>query len=108
MKSAAAIVPILLLASAARAGELYGTVSEGAKPVPAGMTLRLVCGDASAEAKTDAFGAYSVKVGATGKCALTAASVPGSPSLTVTVYDKSARYDLALVRSGAKYTILRK
>lgn len=103
----AAILTFLAAASAAGAGEIYGTLSDQGKPVAAG-TLRLACGDAAGEAKTDAYGAYSVKVSATGKCTLSVTSAPGAPSLAVTVYEKSARYDLALGRAGGKTILSRK
>jgi hypothetical protein len=35
-------------------------------------------------------------------------SLPGAPSLAVNVYEKSARYDLAVTRSGGKATLSRK
>ncbi|HKB69404.1 MAG TPA: hypothetical protein VKH46_01075 [Thermoanaerobaculia bacterium] len=108
MKTAAMLVCLLLAASAARAGEIYGTLSDEGKPVGAGTTLRLACGEAAVEAKTDAYGSYSLKVTATGKCALSVPSLPGAPSLPVTVYEKSARYDLAVGRSGGKVTLSRK
>lgn len=108
MRTAATLVGLLLAASAARAGEIYGTLSEQGKPAGAGATLRLACGDAAAEAKTDAYGSYSLKVNATGKCVLSVSSAAGSPSMPVTVYEKSARYDLVLERSGGKATLSRK
>lgn len=107
MRIAASIACLLLAASAARAGEIYGTLSDQGKPAGAGTALRLACGDAAAEAKTDAYGAYSLKVNATGKCTLSVPSAPGA-SLSVTVYEKSARYDLALGHSGGKTTLSRK
>ena len=108
MKTAVIVVGVLIAASAARGGEIYGTLSDQGKPAGAGTALRLTCGDAAAEAKTDAYGSYSLKVNATGKCALAVSSVPGSPSMPVTLYEKSARYDLALERSGGKVTLTRK
>lgn len=104
----AAVVLSLLLAAVASAGEIYGTLSEGGKPVAAGTMLRLACGGASAEAKTDAYGSYSVRVAATGKCTLSIPSAAGAPSLPVTVYEKSARYDLALSTAGGKSSLTRK
>jgi len=108
MRIAAAVSSILLVASAAVGGEIYGTVTEGGKPVAAGMALRLTCGSAAADARTDAYGAYSLKSATTGKCGLSAPSVPGAPSLAVTVYEKSTRYDIVLAHSGDKSTLARK
>jgi hypothetical protein len=103
----AAMLAVLLAASAAAGGEIYGTLSDQGKPVAAG-TLRLACGDAAAEAKTDAYGAYSLKTNATGKCTLSVPTAPDAPSLAVTVYEKSARYDLVLAHAGGKTTLSRK
>lgn len=108
MKTAATLSCLLLAAAAARAGELYGTLSEQGKPVGAGTALKLACGEALAEAKTDAYGSYSLKVSATGKCVLSIPSAGAGASLPVTVYEKPARYDLALSRSGGKATLSRK
>jgi bifunctional ADP-heptose synthase (sugar kinase/adenylyltransferase) len=108
VKKVESVLAVLLFAATARAGEVYGTVTEAGKPVAAGMALKLACGDASTAAKTDAYGSYSVKINATGKCTLTVASLAGAPSITVNVYEKSARYDLTLAQSGGKYTISRK
>jgi hypothetical protein len=108
MKIFGAIVFLLLAAGFAAAGEIYGTVTEADKPLPAGVSVRLACGSTTAEAATDGYGAYSVKVGATGKCMLSIPSLPGGPSLAVNVYEKSARYDLAVSRAGGKATLSRK
>jgi hypothetical protein len=108
MKTVGMFFFALILATAARAGEIYGTVSEGGKPVAAGLSLRLACGTVSADARTDAYGAYSLKSAATGKCALSAPSVAGAPALAVTVYEKSARYDLVIARAPGKSTLTRR
>ena len=104
----AAVVLSLLLAAVSSAGEIYGTLSEGGKPVAAGTALRLACGEVAAEAKTDAYGSYSLRLAATGKCAVSVPSAAGAPSLAVTVYEKSTRYDLALTKSGGKSSLSRK
>jgi hypothetical protein len=108
MKILAPIVFLLLGAASAAAGEIYGTVSEAGKPLAAGVAVRVACAGASAEGATDVYGAYSVKVAGTGKCSLTIPSLPGAPSLAVNVYEKSARYDLAVSRVGGKATLTRK
>ena len=102
-----ATIAVLLAASAAAAGEIYGTLSDQGKPVASG-TLRLTCGDAATEARTDGYGAYSLKTSATGKCTLSVPTASGAPSLAVTVYEKSARYDLVLAHAGGKTTLSRK
>ena len=108
MKKAAWVLVSLAFAAAARAGEVYGTITESGKPAGAGLALKLACEGASAEGKTDAYGSYSLKVAATGNCTLTVASKAGSPSLALNLYDKPARYDLVLTQNAGKYAVARK
>ena len=70
-KSLIAGISLLAAASLASAAEIHGTLSDGGKPVPAGVALQLECGGASAGGKTDDFGSYSLKIAGTGECKLT-------------------------------------
>ena len=98
----------MLAAAAASAAEIHGTVSEGGKPVPAGVALKLECGAESATAKTDDFGSYSLKIAGTGECRLSVDYQGASASLTVTVYEKPSRYDVAVKDEGGKLVLSRK
>jgi hypothetical protein len=104
------VVGIALLAAAASAfaAEIHGTVSEGGKPLPQGVALKLECGQASADAKTDEFGSYSLKIAATGECRLSLDYKGASASLKVAVYEKPSRYDLAVRQEGGKLVLSRK
>jgi hypothetical protein len=95
-------------ASAARAGEVFGTISENGKPLAAGATLKLDCGDASTPGATDQFGSYSIRTASTGDCRLTLSYKGASPSVKVTLFEKPARYDLILKEEGGKVTLSRK
>jgi hypothetical protein len=95
------------LASAAAAAEIHGTISEGGKPLPQGVAVKLDCGGTSASGTTDAYGSYSVKTSATGECRLTLDYKGASPSLSVTVYEKPSKYDLVVKESGGKLTLAR-
>lgn len=95
-------------ASAAPAAEIHGTVSESGKPLPKGAALKLDCAGVSAQAKTDEFGSYSLKVAGTGECKLSIDYKGVSASLPVTVYEKPSRYDLALRKDGDKLVLSRK
>ncbi len=99
---------LLAIAAAAGAGEIFGTISEGAKPLAAGTTLKLECGDASATATTDEFGGYSIKTTATGDCRLTLTYKGSSPSVKVTLFEKPSRYDLVVKEDAGKTTLSRK
>ncbi len=101
-------VGLLSAAAAASAAEIHGTVSESNKPVPQGVALQLACGGATAEAKTDEFGSYSLKIAATGECRLSLDYKGSSGSLTVTLYEKPGRYDLAVRQEAGKLVLTRK
>jgi hypothetical protein len=101
------VVGFLGTAFGALGAEIHGTVSENGKPL-AGATMKLDCAGASATGKTDEFGSYSVKLGATGECRLSLEYKNASPSLKVTVYDKPSRYDLVVSDEGGKPAVRRK
>ncbi len=90
------------------AAEIHGTVSEGGKPLPEGVGLKLDCGGTSATAQTDKFGSYSLKIGATGECAVSLDYKKANLSVKVTVYDKPSRYDLEVSEAAGKLTLTRK
>jgi len=108
MKTFAFLAFLLAGASAAAAAEIHGTVSDGGKPVPKGVVLKLDCGGSSAQASTDEFGSYSLKIGATGECKLTVDYQGASGSLGVSVYDRPSRYDIAVSKDGGKLVLARK
>jgi hypothetical protein len=104
------VLGALLLAGASlvRAAEIHGTVSEGGKPLPKGVALKLDCSGVSAEAKTDEFGSYSLKVAGTGECKLSLDYKGATAALAVAVYEKPSRYDLAVRKDGDKLVLSRK
>jgi hypothetical protein len=99
---------ILAAAGAAAGAEIHGTISDGAKPVPAGTAVTLACGGTSAKGATDQYGSYSVKIGATGECNLSLDWKGASPSLSVAVYEKPSRYDLVVAEEAGKPVLRRK
>jgi hypothetical protein len=98
----------LALACAAEAAEIHGTVSEGGKTLPAKVPVKLDCSGTSASAETDQYGSYSLKIAATGECALSLDYKKASPSVKVTVYEKPSRYDLVVAEAAGKLTLTRK
>ena len=92
----------------AQAGEIFGTLSEGGKPVAAGVALKLSCSGAAVSAKTDAYGSYRLRGDVSGKCTLQAQFKNEAPSLDVVVYEKPARYDLVVSVKDGKYRMERK
>jgi hypothetical protein len=97
-----------ILAAAAFAGEIHGTLSDAGKPVPKGTTLKLDCGGVYAASATDQFGSYSLKVAATGPCKVMVDYKGTSLALPVTLYEKPSRYDLVIQTEGDKSSLSRK
>jgi hypothetical protein len=89
----------------ASAGEVYGTIKEGGKPVKDGLKVGLACGAKAVAGETDKFGAYRLFAADEGKCTLTVRVGEESPSTTVHSYADSARYNLVLERKDGKYTL---
>jgi hypothetical protein len=108
MKKLTAAAALLALPLALSAAEIHGTVSEGGKPLAAGVALKIDCGGTTATASTDQFGGYSLKVAATGQCRLTIDYKGASASLAVAVFDKGSRYDLEVKQDSGKLTLTRK
>lgn len=106
-----AVVPVLLLLCAARtyAGEVFGTITQNGKPVPAGLAVEITAGGKTYPGETDKFGAYRIFVKDKGKAAIT---VQTADSLAVTAelfsYDRSTRYDWILELKEGKLTMRRK
>ena len=97
-----------VIAVAASAAEIHGTVSEGGKPLPKGVALKLDCAGTTASGSTDEFGGYSLKLAATGQCKLSIDYKGGSASLGVAVFEKPSRYDLEVRQEAGKLSLSRK
>ena len=97
-------------AAPAFAAEIHGTISESGKPVPKGVAVTLACGEVTASATTDEFGAYSLKTASTpaGDCTLSIRYKGATPSLKVVVYERPSRYDLEVREESGKLTLARK
>ena len=102
------ILPILMLSSAAQAGELYGTIAEGGKPVGEGVAVEAKCPQGAYSAKTDKSGAYHLVAKEKGKCQLTVRYKNQSPSVEVASYDEGVQVDLILENKGGSYALRRK
>jgi len=105
---AIAAVLILAVTSAAVAGNVYGSISEGGKPVAQGVKIEVTCGANKYSAETDAMGSYKVFLKDQGKCALHVAYQGQSPSLEILSFEGSVQYDLVLEKQGTQYALKRK
>ena len=99
---------LFLLASSVLAGELFGTISEGTKPVGEGVKVEVTAGESTYSTQTDKFGAYRLFVKEKGKCTLKVSYKDQAPSFSAASFDKSTRYDLVLTQKDGKYSLGRK
>jgi len=99
------VVLLVSMPSLASAGEVYGTIKEGGKPVKGGLKVELACGTKPTSGETDQFGSYRLFAAEEGKCTLTVRVGDESPSVTVHAFADSARYNLVLERKEGKYTL---
>jgi hypothetical protein len=99
---------ILGWAVAAYAGKIYGSVSEGGKPVAQGVKVEVACGTNTYTAQTDAYGAFKLFVPDKGKCMLKVSYQGQTPSFEINSYEGTVQYDLILEKSGGQYTLRRK
>ena len=61
---------VLGLTAHAYAGKIYGSITEGGKPVAQGVKVEVTCGTNNYDAQTDAYGAFNLFAMDKGKCAL--------------------------------------
>ena len=109
MKQAFLLVVVILgWAVAAYAGKIYGSVSEGGKPVAQGVKVEVTCGGNNYAAQTDAYGSFKLFVPDKGKCTLKVNYQEQAPSFEINSYEGTVQYDLILEKQGTKYTLRRK
>jgi hypothetical protein len=100
---------LFLSASCALAGEVYGTITDGSKPIAAGIKVEIDASGKVYKAETDKFGSYRIYVKGKGKCTLTVhIKKEESPSVELFSYDKSTRYDWVLETKGDTLSLRRK
>jgi len=108
MKSLIVVAFSLIMASAALAGEIFGTISEAGKPVPAGIKVEVTAGDKTYTGETDKFGTYHVFAQDKGKCTLTVHYNDQKPAASIFSYEKATRYDWTVETIDSKLTLKRK
>jgi hypothetical protein len=109
MKSTCGVVLALLLSvSPVLAGEVYGTITDGSKPVAAGVKVEITVSGKVYTTGTDKFGSYRIVVKEKGRCTLTVHVNEQSPSSNLFSYDKSTRYDWILETKDGKLSLRRK
>jgi hypothetical protein len=99
---------LLLSASGTLAGEVYGTITDGSRSVPAGVKVEIGASGHVYSAETDKFGSYRIYVKEKGKCTLTVRTKDQAPTVDLYSYDKSTRYDWVLEAKDGKLSLRRK
>jgi hypothetical protein len=99
---------LLCISTAAMAGEVYGTIIEGGKPVAPGIKVEVTAGGTTYTGETNKFGAYRVFVKEKGKCTIAVSAKEGAATAELFSYDKSTRYDWILEVKDGKPQLRRK
>jgi hypothetical protein len=110
MKSLICFVSIFFLTSVAMAGEIYGTIEDAGKPVPADVEVRVaIAGAENLTARTDKLGTYRVIAVNKGKGTLSVVykNSPSEPAEIIS-FDKATRYDWTIETVDGKITLKRK
>ncbi len=103
-----ALVLFLFCSTFAFAGEIYGSITDGEKSVGPGVKVDVLFEGKTQSAETDKNGSYRIYVQGQGKCTLTVHYKQQAPSLEVSSYEGSVRYDLILEMKDGRYSLRRK
>jgi hypothetical protein len=90
------------------AGEIFGTIKEGGKPVIKGTKIEIVTAHKTYSAETDNYGSYRFFIPEKGKAALKVTINKQSASIDIFSYEKSTRCDLYLEQKEGRYNLKRK
>jgi hypothetical protein len=108
MKLLACLLLVLAMASAAVAGEIYGTVVESGKPVPAGTKMEVDVAGKTFAGETDKFGTYHIFVAEKGKGTLTANYKDQKLTAEIFSYERATRYDWTVEVVDGKMVLKRR
>lgn len=100
---------LLLSATAAQAGHIYGTLRQGGQFLGAGERIIITCGNQPAvNGQTRSGGSYRVRVPTSGRCSF-AVEHDGRRWITsIHSYDDPTQYNFDLVREGDRYVLRRR
>jgi hypothetical protein len=107
MKTLVCFVSLFIAASAAFAGEIFGTIDDAGKPA-AGVKIEISIAGKSFTGETDKLGTYHIYSAEKGKGTLTAAYKGQKPTADIFSYEKATRYDWTIEVVEGKLTLKRK
>jgi hypothetical protein len=99
------LVVSLSLATSAWAGEIYGTIKEGGRPVQKVKVEIKSTNEKPYEGWTDGFGNYRIIVAEAGKCTITVYFNGTSANGEVQSYPTPVRFNWLLEKSGNNYSL---
>jgi hypothetical protein len=110
MKTLICLFGIFFMTSIAFAGEIYGTIEDAGKPVPADVEVKVaVAGAEIPSVKTDKLGGYRVVATNKGKGTLIVVyKGKTSEPAEIISFDKATRFDWTIETAGDKMTLKRK
>src|SRR5258705_7929416 len=103
MKKIAMIMMLgLVLPISVYAAQIYGSLKEEGRAVPAKVKFEMTCKDQTYPGETDGYGAYSVYADK-GKCTFKVYYKGQTPTFELYSYDNPVRYDFDLVLENGQY-----
>jgi hypothetical protein len=102
--AAAAALFAALAPSLARAGGLYGRISDGSGPLRS-QPLEVIASGQHYPTQTDKEGAYTLYVPVNGTCQFVVKYRGEAISTEINSYDSSVRYDFTIVKKNGRYTL---
>ncbi len=96
-----------MFVSLVSAGEIYGFIKKGDRPVGKGIKVVVKCGNRTDTTLTDKYGSYSINVPSTGKCTLTVHDGDQEASIEAFSYTRPVRFDLLLEKNDSKNVLRR-
>ncbi len=108
MKALILFISICFSTTIASAGEIFGTISESGKLVPAGVKIEIAASGKQYAGETDKLGGYRLFVNEKGKAALTVYFKDQKPGAEVLSFDRATRYDWNIEVVDGKMTLKRK
>jgi hypothetical protein len=102
------LLVLLLSTSPSLAGELFGTITDGTKPIASGVKVEIAVSGQIDTTETGKFGSYRIVVKEKGKCRFTVHLRGESPSIDVISFDRSTRYDWVVETKAGKLSLRRK
>lgn len=96
-------IAALVLPYCLRAGQMYGSIVEGGRPVP-GAAIRVDCPRGSGGGTTESDGTFRINVAPEGRCTFTLTQY--GASAVVFSYARPTQYDFELRRQGGSAQLI--